>query len=92
MQEPPPPSPATEETLTIAPSPAARMCGAAARLQLKRPRRFAPRDVVPDFVGDGIEVVVGDEVGHGAVVDEDVEGAELVDGGLDEALAVGVFA
>ena len=49
-------------------------------------------DVVPDFVGDGIEVVVGDEVGHGAVVDEDLEGAELVDGGLDEALAVGVVA
>ena len=92
MQDPPPPSPATEETLTIrafAGGAHVRRGGAAA---VEDAAQICAEDVVPDFVGDGVEVVVRDEVGHGAVVDEDMEGAELVDGGLDEALAVGVVA
>ena len=92
MQEPPPPAPATladVDDCSFACCLHVRGGGSGA---VEDASEVGSDDVVPDVVGDGFEVVVGDEVGHAGVVDEDFEVAVLVDGGLDQFAAVGVGA
>jgi|SRR6185437_3112005 len=93
MEEPLGDSPATEATLTMRPLPPVFSAGAAALTH--RPGEIDSDDLVPEFLGEAVEIGERNRLVESGVVDEDVEPAEArhnVDSQLLHRGLIGEFA